>query len=553
MTFNLIKNAWIPARRLSGRRVWVRPGEVTDSFTDDPLLGLDFPRPDWNAAVSEWLIGLVFTALPPDGDVDWASRFVTPPPPDVLSAALAPLAFAFDLDGDGPRAFQDFDLLAGVEPKSLNGLFIDAPGENTLKNNADLFIKRGGGDVLCLSYAAAALITLQTYAPAGGAGHRTSMRGGGPLTTLVAPRRKNVAGDEVTTLWDRLWANTPDQGWDPSDPTPDDPPSHPDWPLVFPWLAATRTSKNNEVTAPDQTTRRLAFFACPRRLRLIFQPTDTQVCSLGGPVGDILAVGYRTQNYGANYLGWIHPLSPYRPDKKSGPLPVHPQAGASDYGDWLAWWGFDGEPAYGVARWNDRRFQLGSALASDGVEAFGFDMDNAKARQWLEARLPWAPVYGDDAKSLKDAIRQLIDGADKTAQALLYAIKLAVWGQRDGKSYRLPETLPRDAASEDVKQFWRETETAFREQVKMLIERPAEHLDDRMQWLETLFTHGFRQFDGAVDLDGLTDADPRRLIYARGRLSGALKPWGDVAKALGIDKANPTKRGKAAVQEKEST
>ncbi len=542
MAFNLITEAWLPARRSSGERVWIRPGELTDGFSDAPLLGLDFPRPDWNAAVSEWLVGLFFTALAPDGHGDWARRFINPPPPEVLSAALTSLAFAFDLDGDGPRAFQDFSL-AEVEAKPLNGLFIEAPGENTVKNNADLFVKRDGGAALCLAYAAAALITLQTYAPAGGVGHRTSMRGGGPLTTLVAPRRKIGSGMEVTTLWDRIWANTPDRDWDRSDPAPDDPPTHTDWPLVFPWLAPTITSPNGEVVAPDLATPRQAFFACPRRLRLVFQPALGRACSLGGPVGDTLAVGYHTQNYGMNYLGWIHPLSPYRQDKKSGPLPVHPHAGASDYGDWLAWWGFDGEAAGVVKQWEDRRPGLGAALVNDGIEAFGFDMDNAKARQWLETRLPWVAVYGPEARTLKIAIKQLIDASDKAAQILRYAIKLALWGQRDrdGKIYRLPDPLPPNAASMDVEQLWSDTEDAFRHRLNELIKHPETHLEIRTGWLKILYAQALRQFDHTVDLDGLTDAEPRRLLYARDRLSRAFAPWGDVAKALDIAEAKKRK------------
>jgi len=544
MAFNLICAAWLPVRRSSGLRSWIRPSELTDGFSIDPVLRLDFPRADWNAAVGEWLIGLAFTAFAPDGDAAWAERFSAPPSPEILSGAFAPLAFAFDLEGDGSRAFQDLDELTDANIKPLSGLLIDAPGENTLKNNADLFIKRGGADVLCLPYAAAALITLQTYAPSGGAGHRTSMRGGGPLTTLIAPRRSISSGSEVTTLWDRIWANVPDLSWDPADPAPGDPPSHPDWPLVFPWLAATRTSKNQEIVAPDETVPRLAFFACPRRLRLVVESRGDRTCALGGPDGDGIATGYRTQNYGANYLGWSHPLSPYYLDKKSGLLPIHPHAGASSYGDWLAWWGFVQEgdaPAHVVSHWQERRFHLGTALVSDGIEAMGFDMDNAKARQWLDAGLPWVPVYGRDAKTLEIAIRQLIAGAGRAASAVRYAIKLALWGQRDGKAYRVRD-LPPDAAKENAEQFWRETEGSFRKLLTDLCAEPSRHPDTRTQWLKTLKAQALRQFDGSIDLDGLTDADPRRLIYARTMLARALSPWGEVAKTLDIAAAKPGKR-----------
>ena len=98
---------------------------------------------------------------------------------------FARVAHAFDLDGPGPRFLQDLDPLEGADDKEIAALLIDAPGAQTLRNNADLFVKRGGAPVLSRATAAMALCTLNAYAPSGGAGHRTSLRGGGPMTTLV--------------------------------------------------------------------------------------------------------------------------------------------------------------------------------------------------------------------------------------------------------------------------------------------------------------------------------------------------------------------------------
>jgi CRISPR system Cascade subunit CasA len=537
MIFNLITDAWLPVRRLSGVCASLSPSDLTSEFSEDPLVALDFPRPDWNAAVTEWLIGITFLALRPDGVDEWADRFREPPRTDTLTAAFAPLAFAFDLDGEGVRAFQDFDGLSNAAPKSLSGLLMDAPGENTLKNNADLFIKRGGADALCLPFAAAALITLQTYAPSGGAGHRTSLRGGGPLTTLVAPRRKGEP--EAQTLWDRVWANVPDADFDLDAPGPGTPAGATQWARVFPWLAPTRTSQNDRPVTPESVSMAQAFFACPRRIRLSFS-ADEHACGLGGKTGRV-ATGMATINYGANYIGWTHPLSPYRQDKKSGMLPLHPHSGASDYGDCTAWWGLEGEAAASLRLWVNRQHEVDDLIGASGVEAFGFDMDNMKARQWLEVRLPWAPVYGASGRDLKVLLTEVIAASDEAARALRYTVKLSLFGQRQrAGGYKLPETLPRDALPEPAERLWRQTDGAFRAQVDALIAATgdAEGIESvrvKEEWLRLLQRTAFSLFADAVDLDGLTDSNPHRLLTARAGLARALARSGAVAKALRID------------------
>jgi CRISPR system Cascade subunit CasA len=266
---------------------------------------------------------------------------------------------------------------------------------------------------------------------------------------------------------------------------------------------------------PEGRPAALAFFACPRRIRLVFEGDE--------------AVGYRTLNYGANYVGWRHPLSPYRQDKAAGLLPVHPHAGASDYGDWPAWWGFNGYPATSLNLWRKRRPEIEPDVERTLVEAFGFDMDNMKARQWLDARLPWVPA---DEGGLKHAVSPCIGAADAAARALRMAVKLALYGQRKDSGYRLPETLPADSLPEPADRLWRETQADF----EALLGRLSDRLRDGdvqtgdllIGWRDRLRGHAWRIFDETVDLDGLTDQEPRRLLYAREQLGFA---FADHAKA----------------------
>jgi CRISPR system Cascade subunit CasA len=520
--FNLITTPWLEVRRASGVREVICPHEITDGFETDPILALDFPRPDWNAAVTEWLIGMMFLSSPPYEVGDWAERFEEVPSPATLQAELAPLVPYFNLDGDGPRAFQDFETLDNHgKIKSCSALLIDAAGENTEEKNADLFVKRQNDMSLTLGYASAALITLQTYAPSQGKGYRTSLRGGGPLTTLVAPVRE---GRSNCTLWDCVWANTPeldqDAGADPRG--------------ALPWLRETATSEGTKApVVPEGQHPALAFFACPRRIRLEFSqaPSGYRVSSI------------RTLNYGANYTSWVHPLSPYRNDKDAGKLPLHPKAGASSYGDWIAWWGFKDlaqpTPATCLALWKHRLVAVEGLLDRTLVGALGYDMDNAKARQWLEARLPWVSAHEGE---LRNSITQSIGAADATARSLRLCVKLALYGQRKDDGYKLPDNLPKDVLAEAGDIFWQETEPAFRLLLDRMIERLGNDTrsatsDLKREWLTDLRDHAMRIFDASVDMDGLTDHYPRRLLYARGQLQIALseQPKSPVLKALGLD------------------
>ena len=164
-----------------------------------------------------------------------------------------------------------------------------APVRRTVKNNADLMVMRGRYGRLSLPLAAMTLYTLQAFAPAGGAGNRTSMRGGGPMVTLIRP----LAGN-AHSLWRLIWFNVPEEKPLSADCAAE----------ALPWLRPTRTSKHGEIVTPDMSHPAEAFFAMPRRLRLQFE-------------GDGVS-GVVQKPHGTNYQGWVHPLSPYYRQKAGG-------------------------------------------------------------------------------------------------------------------------------------------------------------------------------------------------------------------------------------------
>ncbi len=322
---NLIRDAWIPVIRAKSGKGMIAPWQVAEP--DDPVMELAAPRPDFQGAMYQFLIGLLQTGFAPEDQDEWQEYWRTPPDTAMLRTRLETLAGAFEFDkADGPAFLQDYAMPDG-EPKGIASLLIEAPGGKTVRDNLDHFVKRGSVMRVCKSCAAMALFTLQTNAPSGGVGHRVGLRGGGPLTTLVLP-------PEQTPLWQMLWLNVLDR---------EDMPEHRQDRLagVFPWMGLTRTSeKNGSETTPGNVHPLQAYWGMPRRIRLAF-PSDNIVgdCDLCGAHDVEVVEEYRTRNYGVNYVGeWVHPLTPYRfdPKKEKPPLSLKGQQGGLGYRHWLA-------------------------------------------------------------------------------------------------------------------------------------------------------------------------------------------------------------------------
>ena len=291
--FNLIHAAWLPVRRRSGAVEHIPPWRVTDGIGEDPFVAFAWPRPDFNGAAHEFLIGLLSTAASPGDDDEWEDWWQSPPAPGMLKERFAHIAHAFDLDGPGPRFLQDLERFEVGDDTgktmSVAALLIEAPGKQTLDNNADFFVKRDATPMFSRATSAMALYTLSAYAPrgvaTGGRGHRQSLRKAGPLTTLLVASHRNY-GD---TLWGRLWPNveTKEQIDNRSTETfliDDDK-------RVFPWLCDTRVSAKGRETTPSDVHPLHVYWGMPRRIRLIFEDAQGEPCTLSGNV-DIREIRY---------------------------------------------------------------------------------------------------------------------------------------------------------------------------------------------------------------------------------------------------------------------
>lgn len=416
---NLLTDPWIPVRCASGRTRMIAPLGLLD---DDAPMELVAIRPDFNGALAQFLVGLM-QWLAPDNERVWR---------EVAEGARLPeleqwreLTGCFEFDKGERRFMQDSALKTGggdTDGGDLSGLLLEAPGGNTIRNNADLFVKRTDGFALSLPLAAQALLTLQINAPAGGQGNRTSIRGGGPVSMMLWPGR---LGDQAVPLWRKLWLNTLVIEGD--EPRPE---------IIFPWMTDCLTSENGRdvhslLASKDPSSLELlllCYFATPRRIWLQFE--ENCVCAFTGNRGPC-ATRYEARNLGANYRSELfrHPLSPYYRDKAGSFLPFHVREVGFTYADWVL-----------VQEESDRSrkplvlntTRLGTAvrqqLPQDSIWAFAFAMDNMKCLAWHEANFTQLRIE-DDAQlnAVLNEVRLWLDAADKVRQALGKQLR-AAWG-----------------------------------------------------------------------------------------------------------------------------
>ena len=546
---NLLADPWLPARRRSGGLVWIRPSEVTDAIDEDPFVAFAWPRPDFNGAAMEFMVGLLSTAAAPPHDRAWRGWWREPPEPDVLADRLVGLVRLFELDGQGPRFLQDVDPLDDAERKDIGALLIDAPGAQTLRNNADLFVKRGGVSVLGRPAAAMALFALNAFAPSGGAGHRTSLRGGGPMTTLVVAEHERL-GD---TLWGRIWANveTTEQA---TRRAPGRNEAN-----VFPWAEPTRTSNpkaSGRRTTPMDVHPLQVYWGMPRRIRLEFEPAEGRSCAVTGTPDDVMAVAYRTRNYGTDYSeGFEHPLSPYyRQKADTAKLPVHPQPGGISYRLWpgLAMASADGlrEPAAAVRHWGARQRLLGP-LREPRLHAFGYDMDNMKARAWVEGEMPlWNMADAEAAEECERFAKRVVAATATVGRLLITAVK----GARHER--------PRDAQGDYgfvTERLYRQTEAAFYRGVADAMQDAADSdaddptLDARKGWPGIVGRAALGLFDEQVPSEGLEGRSMARHVRARFGLATAVRGRGKAGRALFEgDLGIPAPKAREGVRRKEA-
>ena len=486
-----------------------------------------WPRPDLNIAALEFLIGLFTIAFAPEEE-EWAEFYINPPSKSELEAAFHPLVEAFWLDGPGPRFMQDqADLGEATIP--IEALFIDSAGENTIKKNADLMVKRDHYRCLSRGAAAIALYALQQFAPAGGAGHRTSMRGGGPLTTLTLPRRTDGA---PSTLWQIVWSNVicSDDGI----------PRKEDLPRIFPWLAPTLTSEKgtSELHQKDPKAHMLqAYFGMPRRIKVQFEEnTARRPCDLTGQIDDIIITAYATEPYGVNYGHWQHPLTPYQEVSENELSPRKAKTNSLTYPNWAAISlktssGKEGQKNNHIARTVNQFRRLrrsiprtpdDQALPKDKLLVAGWAMSNMTPLDYILSEEPLhLHPNGEAQQELDNFADRLVEAGDTACRFLIGAVQAALksGGNKPGSETTLIETIRTS--------FFSATNTPFHEGLGNALNIDPTEMTARepiaARWREVLEAAALTLFDSYVNQDFRDPERARPVVKARSSLKRNLK------------------------------
>jgi len=514
MSYNLLEEKWIPVRAADGTRRRISPCEITSIDHGGPIVAIDSPRADFNAALMQFLIGLVQTSeLVPKIEPEWKRGYRSPPTEAALQEAFLVHKNAFFLNAEGPRFLQDLTL-ENETPWPITGLLIDLSGN-------EHFIKPKAGNGFCFDCTAAALYSLQTNSPEGGRGHLTGLRGGGPLTTLVLPPEQD--------LWKTIWFNIISEEHLVSLGMGVDSPQEKD---IFPWLAPTRTGEKNTgvATLPQDAHPLQMYWSMPRRIRIDFSSLGGGLCDVCGQESERLVQGFHSRPHGVRYEGpWRHPLTPYRVDATNMPTSRKARPGSVNYRNWvgLVVKSIEADnkskvlslPALVVERFTDRSRHVAGKRTVARLWGFGYDMEHMRARCWFEGRMPM-PAISDERLREKYALNseRMVKAAIRIGGHLNYYLKQAWFGNR---------TNIRGDTSFVEAAFWSRSEPGFFMHLDKLIREleapdPSPPTETLKSWHRSLCKLTLNLFDEYVTSGPIEDENPARIARARNSLKNAI-------------------------------
>lgn len=548
---NLINQAWIPVIRQNGSSDLIAPWQIAEA--DNPIIEINAPRPDFQGALYQLLIGLLQTCFAPEDEDQWLDYWRQMPEPEALEACFEKVAFAFELDNPGGAAFMQehpetdnhVEAFDKAEWLPIEDLIGGALSDNTRKGNKDLFVKSKQIQLISPYWAALALFNMQITGVLAWGQHRLGLRGNAPLTTLIMPDEK-----QQSLLWQKLWLNIIHQ--EDIDLMPGDINKN-ELSNILPWLAKTRVSPNKEPTSPSDAHPLQHYWPMPRRIKLKIESIDS-LCDLTGTVISKGVSHYQRVPDGIYYTnGWVHPLTPYsRSAKDQFPKPTVGKLAGEGFRQWVAL-NYDE-----YADVENKKMRWGRALAvkhfyeekpniniATKLWCFGYDATNANVKCWYESLMPtFNNLSADDIGALKSHISEALQIAYQLSDELSYSL-IRAWfrPQTDGNGRQswnhvkssINKTGHLSAYKSTENDYWSQLESPFSIVINEIIDygqTPGKPLHIYGKWLKEIQMHCFKYFDQNALNEAIEEMDMKRVIEAKNYLLFALYPKKGILKDI---------------------
>lgn len=531
---NLINDPWIPVIRESGKDT-IAPWQIVER--ENPVMEIDAPRPDFQGALYQFLIGLLQTCFAPEDEDEWLDFWEEMPDSDELERALKDKYKAFELDfNDGIGFMQDHDDFEG-DWLPIEDLIGGALSDNTRKGNKDLFVKAGQVKIISPYWAALALFNLQVTGVLAWGKHRIGLRGNGPLSTIL------VADGKENSLWKKLWLNViyqEDIDFLPGNSAKDDNSD------IFPWLKKTRTSPNKEPTSPSDAHPLQHYWAMPRRIRLWIEPANGKKCDLTGTELDRGVRFYKRIHNGIYYTnGWIHPLTPYtRAAKDKFPKPIEGKFAGDGFTQWVSL-NYDeyADDKRKKMRWGRafvvrHYYEEKPRVAHAKLWCFGYDADSANVKCWYESVMPTFQVPKENIEALKAHVSELLQVAYSIVDDLRFSL-IRAWfkPQKDGSgkekwnhilsSIKNQKTAHLSTYKKIEREYWDYLEGVFPGIFESIVHyglSSGRPLDIYSNWVKTIQKFCLKYYEQNAFGAAVDQMNLKRVVEAKKYLWNALNP-----------------------------
>jgi CRISPR system Cascade subunit CasA len=576
--FNLLFDPWIPVIITNqSAPKYIAPYEVVKR----DILALDAPRADFNAALMQFLIGLLQTTIAPENPRAWRKLFSQPPSEDELKKKFEDIRIkdAFYLNGDGCRFMQDALSIKTGKLRPIEEMIFGAPGISGKDKNQDHFIKRNDIDGLCYSCVAMALLTANLFAEDGGSGYFQSMRGNGFVSCLV----QSADSLSEKSLWKDLWLNILEDNIE----------STKDSGQLFYWMkdlpekpyvvrlerteidinnlkakkkAAQNEAYKNEI---DEKIKQLeiesdrikkevdslsdnkivypesgslqAYWAWMRRFHLDTKNTMKGQCIICRKTDELVTNFYKvSKGYKFPKEEWqnIHPFSPsmkYHRDQytkdnlkyKDKMLALEMTENGLPYTYWQDFITQTDKQA--PAKIVTRHLKEKRSDEQLIIWSFGYAMESNSPRGWYESKTPFYLLENEEQRKLFEIeVGKYVQAANKIANDrsgyLIYAIKSAWYDENKNKNKVQKKSFNNLKASEIAKSFWDNTESKFYELMETLychanrnILTDEKKAELRQEWYEHIKRETKSLFDRWAFTSGIQN-NPQRIAKAYNKL-----------------------------------